>query len=248
MKKRTQYLHVILILSLLAAIVSGHIYFSFEFPLKEKFIHYHLALKSFHEHHPITTPFLFMGAYVLYALFSLPGIFVFSVLAGFLFIQPFSTLYVTVAATIGASCAFLVARYTFGKASCHSSNFLFLSRLEKGLQKNPVNYLLILRLIPLFPFWGINLASAYFGVSFRTFVWTTFIGMIPSVFIYTQAGNSFQDLIQSPDPFNPMHYLNWQGILGLMSLIILLFLPLIIKSNKIDHKKVINSAKEQKQD
>src|ERR1700722_16331166 len=62
---------------------------------------FHLSLKKFDELHPIATPLLFVGVYILYALLSLPGIFVLSLLAGFLFIQPYSTLYVALAAAIG---------------------------------------------------------------------------------------------------------------------------------------------------
>lgn len=191
----------------------------------------HLNLQIFHADHPILTLFLFMCLYILYALLPIPGIFVLSLLAGFLFRQPFSTLYVTIAATIGASLLFFTARSAFGEIFYKKSSY-FLLHLEKGFHKNAASYLLFLRLIPLFPFWIVNLAGAFFGVSFWVFAWTTFIGMIPSVFVYTQAGRGLTLILQSPEPLNPVHFFNLHIVIALIGLAFLSLLPILLKSLK----------------
>ncbi len=189
------------------------------------------SLKNFDEHHPIITALLFIGVYIFYALLSLPGIFILSLIAGFLFIQPFSTLYVTTAATIGSSLLFLASRTAFGELFYRRSAPL-LNRFEKGFRENAASYLLFLRLIPLFPFWIVNLAGAFFGVSFWVFAWTTFVGMIPSVFIYTQAGRGFSFLLEQPNPINPIHLFNLHLIIALIGLALLSLLPALFNSIK----------------
>lgn len=206
--------------------IAAYLLISFHPSPWEKLRQLYLYLKNFNENHPIATPLLFISIYVLYALLSLPGIFFLSLLAGFLFRQPFSTIYVTIAATFGASLLFLVFRSAFGEFFYKRSSHL-LKNLEKGFQENAVSYLLFLRLIPLFPFWIGNLAGAFFNVSFWVFAWTTFVGMIPSVFIYTEAGRSFNLLLQHADPLTPAKFFNWHMIIALMSLALLSLLPIL---------------------
>jgi uncharacterized membrane protein YdjX (TVP38/TMEM64 family) len=187
---------------------------------------FHLVLKKFEENHPIAAPLLFMSLYIVYAVLSLPGIFFLSLLAGFLFVQPYSTVYVVVAATIGSSLLFLAARTAFGAMFVQYAG-RFLNRMEKGFRENAFSYLLFLRLIPLFPFWIVNFAGAFFGVSFWIFTLTTFLGMIPSVFIYTQAGRGFSLMLESPDPLNPLNLFNPNLILALVGLAFLALLPIL---------------------
>lgn len=188
----------------------------------------HVSVRNFAAIHPALTLLLFMSVYILYALLSLPGIFVFSLLAGCLFSQPFSTLYVTFAATVGASLLFLAARTAFGQFFFHRAG-RFLDKMEQGFRENAASYLLFLRLIPLFPFGIVNIAGAFFNVPFRTFAWTTFLGMIPSVFIYTQAGRGLALLLHSSDPLNPAHLFNPFLIGALVGLALLALLPIFFR-------------------
>ncbi len=194
---------------------------------------FHLALKNFADTHSIQAPILFMMVYILYAVLSLPGIFVLSLLAGCLFSQPFSTLYVTVAATIGASFLFLAARTAFGQFFYRKGGKSLLNKMEKGFRENAASYLLFLRLIPLFPFWIVNIAGAFFEVPFWIFVWTTFVGMIPSVLIYTQAGKGIIMLLYSPDPLNPANLFNPYLVASLSGLALLSLLPILLKYFKV---------------
>lgn len=198
---------------------------------------FQLNLKIFSQAHPFLTPLLFMSIYILYSLLSLPGIFILSLFAGSLFTQPFSTIYVIVAATIGASLLFLAARTAFGQIFCRKAKQNLLLKMEEGFQKNAASYLLFLRLIPLFPFWLVNIAGAFFSVPFWTFAWTTLVGMIPSVFIYTQAGKGITLLLHSPDPFNPMNLFNTNITVSLCGLALLSLLPVALKYFKINYNK-----------
>jgi len=191
-----------------------------------------IFLKTLHDkvyffsiEHPVLTPLFFMGFYIIYAALSLPGIFILSLLSGYLFHQPFSTLYPVCAATIGATILFLLTRTAFGRLFYRYAGETLIS-LEKGFQDNAASYLLFLRLIPLFPFWLVNIAGAFFRVSMRTFIWTTFVGMIPSTFAYAQAGKGLMDV------FNPAYQgsiLNPHLILSLVALALLSLVPLMFK-------------------
>ena len=82
--------------------------------------------------------------------------------------------------------------------------------MEKGFQENAANYLLFLRLVPLFPFWLVNLAPAFFGIKLKTFLWTTFIGIIPGSFVYAQAGVGLGAIFDTDKPFSIDTIFNWQ--------------------------------------
>ncbi len=87
--------------------------------------------------------------------------------------------------------------------------------MEAGFQKNALNYLLVLRLVPLFPFWLVNLVPAFLGVPLRTYILGTFLGIIPGTFVYASVGNGLGavfdmgekpdlGIILSPEVFGPL--------------------------------------------
>lgn len=202
--------------------------FNYFYPLGEN-LKIFPNLKHFADTYPIQALVLFMGVYILYALLSLPGIFVLSLLSGYLFSQPYSTLSVTIAATIGASLLFLAARTAFGQVFYRKAGQRMLAKMEKGFKKNAASYLLFLRLIPFFPFWVVNIAGAFFAVPFWTFFWTTFLGMIPSVFIFTEAGKRLAILLYSPNPLNLSNLFNSYLITALLGLALLSLVPILFK-------------------
>lgn len=143
----------------------------------------------------------FMLAYALATAFSLPIASLLTLVGGFLFGTLLATLYVVVGATLGATALFLAARSALGnvlRARTGSS----LGRMRAGIRKDAFSYLLVLRLIPLFPFWLVNLVPAFLGVSLRTYVIATAIGIIPASFVYASAGNGLGAVLaagRSPD-------------------------------------------------
>ncbi|MBM9615490.1 TVP38/TMEM64 family protein [Desulfobulbus rhabdoformis] len=148
----------------------------------------HRELLQQHAHdHPLAAPLLFMALYIVQTAFSLPGAAILSLSAGLLFGAFAGTLYAVVAATIGATLAFLVARYLLHDTVQQR----FGARLEtinQELAQRGFNYLLFLRLVPLFPFFLINLAAGLTRLPLRTFFLATMVGIIPGGFVYVNAG------------------------------------------------------------
>jgi uncharacterized membrane protein YdjX (TVP38/TMEM64 family) len=131
-------------------------------------------------------------AFVAYAgatAFSLPGGLVLSLTMGFLFGRWVGTLLVVIAATIGATLVFVAARYLFADAARRRLGPLG-AKISAGFAENAFNYLLFLRLVPVFPFFLVNLAPAFTTISVRTFVLATLIGIIPGSFVFVNLGQT----------------------------------------------------------
>jgi uncharacterized membrane protein YdjX (TVP38/TMEM64 family) len=142
---------------------------------------------------------LFIVAYVAVTGLSLPGATILTLGGGFLFGTVLATVFVNLGATMGATLAFLAARYLlsdwverkFGR---------WLEPLQRGFVQNAFSYLLTLRLIPLFPFFVVNLVSGLTRMNVGTYVAATALGIIPGSFVYAYAGrqlgtiNSLQEI------------------------------------------------------
>lgn len=130
---------------------------------------------------------LFILAYIAVTGLSLPGAVILTLAGGFLFGSLFGTIFVNLGATAGATLAFLAARYMlrdwveqkFGK---------WLEPLQEGFARNAFSYLMTLRLIPLFPFFVVNLVSGLTRMSVGSYVAATALGIIPGSFVYAYAG------------------------------------------------------------
>ena len=144
-------------------------------------------------------------------------------------------LYVVVGATIGATLLFLAAKTALGDALRARAGG-FVKKMEDGFRKNAFNYLLFLRLVPAFPFWLVNLVPAFLGVTLRTYVVATFIGIIPGAIVYTSVGNGLGavfDAGESPDfgiIFRPEILLPIVG-LAVLALVPVLYQKLTSKSS-----------------
>ncbi len=142
-----------------------------------------------------TLPFVlgFIGVYVLQTALSLPGAAVLSLAAGAVFGTLPATLYVNVGATAGAVLAFLLSRTLlrgwvvrrFGRR---------MEAIDRGLRESGLSYLLFLRLVPVFPFFLINLAAGLTGLPLRTYVLGTMLGILPGSFVYCNAGASLASI------------------------------------------------------
>ena len=147
------------------------------------------ALKDWVHAHKTEVVAMFIVAYILVAAFSLPiGVLV-SIAGGFLFGSVFGAAWIVVGATIGATILFLVAKTALGDP-LRARFGAQIKSMEDGFRANAFSYLMLLRLVPLFPFWLVNLAAAFTGVSVATFVATTFIGIIPGAFVFASIGNA----------------------------------------------------------
>jgi uncharacterized membrane protein YdjX (TVP38/TMEM64 family) len=137
---------------------------------------------------------LYAAVYVATVALSLPGAAVLTLAGGFLFGWLVGGLATVVAATAGATIVYLAARTSLGAALAEKAG-PSLARLAKGFQDDAVSYLLFLRLVPLFPFWLVNLAPALFGVRLWVYVTTTFVGILPGTFAFAIAGAGLDSLV-----------------------------------------------------
>jgi uncharacterized membrane protein YdjX (TVP38/TMEM64 family) len=142
---------------------------------------------------------LFFIAEVILIAFSVPvGIWL-TVLAGFLFGTWVGMTVVNLGATIGAILAFLSARYVFA-GSIHRAAVTrprldrWLTAIDAGFHNHGAYYVLLLRLIPLFPFWAINLGLGLTSVRLRDYWWATQLGMLPVSLVTANAGASLAEI------------------------------------------------------
>ncbi len=144
--------------------------------------------------YPFEIALSFVGIYALFVALSLPGAAFRTMASGFLFGPTLGTIYAVIGATIGATILFVVARASFRELFRRKPEGR-LGILVDSFSQNALNYLLFLRLVPLFPFWIVNLASAYVGIPVRVFAIATFIGIIPGTLVFSSMGSGLGDLL-----------------------------------------------------
>jgi uncharacterized membrane protein YdjX (TVP38/TMEM64 family) len=175
------------------------------------------ALVGFYERNRIVVVAGFIAVYIMQTALSLPGAAILSLAAGAVFGAVMGTLYVNIGATVGATAAFLVARYLFHDVVRKK----FGPRLEKvnrELEVRGLNYLLFLRLVPVFPFFLINLGAGLTGMPLRTFFFGTMVGIIPGSFVYCNAGASLATISSMSQIASP-RVLGSFALLGLFALV-----------------------------
>lgn len=173
----------------------------------------------------------FVGTYVAVAALSIPGAAVLSVTGGFLFGPVLGTIYSVIGATLGAVLVFTAAKAGLGDA-LRAKAGPRLKKMEAGFRENAFNYLLMLRLIPVFPFWLINLAAAFLGVPVRTFFVATIIGIIPGGFVFALVGAGLGSIFDRGEVFSIGAVLTPEIIAALTGLALLSVLPVAYKKYK----------------
>jgi uncharacterized membrane protein YdjX (TVP38/TMEM64 family) len=178
-------------------------------------------LESWHQAHALLAIFIFMGLYIIQTALSLPGATIFSLAAGALFGPVMGTLYAVISATIGATLAFLVTRYMFRDAVTGKFGDR-LNKINNELNREGFNYLLFLRLVPLFPFFLINLAAGLTVMPTRTFFFGTLMGIIPGAFVYCNAGASLASIRNVGEIASP-RVLASLGLLAIFAMVPVLY-------------------------
>jgi len=184
--------------------------------------------------HPVLSSLAFMGAYILSVALSLPIATVLTLAGGFLFGKWLGTLFVVSAATIGAAIIFLIAKTSLGETLREKAGSLY-NRIEGNMQDNAAGYLLFMRLVPLFPFFLVNIVPALFNVKLRVFVLTTFFGIIPGSFVFVNVGEQLGEIEALGDLVSKETLLAF-ALLGVFALI-----PTLYKQFK--NRKVIADGK-----
>lgn len=196
---------------------------------------HYLQLANYVDLHFGLSVFIFCLIYILVVVTSIPGATILSLLGGFLFGSILGTVLAITCATIGATLLFLAVKIALGEIVSNKigNQVRF---FKKNLEANSLYYLLSLRLLPIFPFFLINLACGIVNISLRNFVIATFFGIIPGTFVYVNIGSSLNSVFeQSSNTFQISSLISPQIIIALVLVGILSLIPVIIKSRKVNN-------------
>lgn len=151
-------------------------------------------LRALADAHPITTLIAFVAIYFAIISSALPVGPPMSLIAGFLFGRWIGTAAILGGATAGALVVYSVARLTagtaFGARLRRRAGPVY-DRVEADLRANAFGYLVVMRLVPFFPFFLVNVVAGLFGLPVRTFALATLLGRIPAAFLYASLGEEF---------------------------------------------------------
>jgi uncharacterized membrane protein YdjX (TVP38/TMEM64 family) len=166
----------------------------------------HLSFETLAAHRAVIDHFIsehfglalaaFIVLYLVVVALSIPGALVLTVAGGILFGWFAGALAVIAGATLGATLIFMVARGACGPALLRRRGQR-LAKIASGLRADAFSYLLFLRLVPVFPFWLVNLAPALVGVRLGTFVLATAVGIIPGTFAFTLVGAGLDSMVRA---------------------------------------------------
>jgi uncharacterized membrane protein YdjX (TVP38/TMEM64 family) len=170
----------------------------------------------------------FLLVYILATALSIPGAVVVTLTGGFLFGAAYGSALVIVGATIGATLVFLFARYLLGRDAMDRLGPQA-TALADALRRNAWSYLLVLRLVPLFPFFLVNLVPAFVGVRLPVYVLTTFFGIMPGTVVYNLAGAGLGSIFDRGEEFSVSAVLTPEIIAALVGLAALALLAIPIR-------------------
>ncbi|MEN8168469.1 MAG: FAD-dependent oxidoreductase [Pseudomonadota bacterium] len=208
------------LLSLLALVVGAFFYFdlgrylSFEFLQSQRD-----QLIAWKQAEPLLTALLIFLIYVLVTALSLPGATVMTLAVGAVFGLAWGTLLVSFASTIGATLAFLIARFLL-RDLVQARYGDRLQSINEGMERDGAFYLFTLRLVPLFPFFIINLVMGLTPIRTLTYFWVSQLGMLAGTLVYVNAGTQLASLESASGILSP-------GLLG--SFVLLGLFPLLAK-------------------
>ena len=145
------------------------------------------TLANYYHGHQLLTIVVYMIIYISATALSLPGAAILTLAGGALFGLLIGTVVISFASTIGATLACLVSRYLL-QDWVQSKFGDKLQKINDGMEKEGSFYLFTLRLVPIFPFFIINLVMGLTKIPMRSFYWVSQIGMLPATFVYVNAG------------------------------------------------------------
>src|SRR5215472_15959990 len=144
----------------------------------------------------VVSALIYVAVYAALVALSVPGGAVLTIAGGFLFGPWLGGLCAVIGATLGATGIFLAARAGLGGLAQRAGPLV--GKLEAGFRADAFNYLLVLRLVFIVPFWLVNLVPALVGVRLSTFIVATFLGIIPGTFVYASFGNGLGNVVGEP--------------------------------------------------
>ena len=186
--------------------------------------------------HYFLVSLIFFLAYTLAVAISIPGATFLTLAGGFMFGPVVGSIYVIAAATIGATVIYFAAKTAFADYFRTKAKG-YLNKFAEGFRDNAASYLLFLRLVPLFPFWLVNIVPGLFGVNTRTFVWTTLVGIIPGSVVYVLVGNGLGAVFDAGQTVNLSIIFKPTILVPLVLLGILSLVPILYNRWKRLHAK-----------
>ena len=189
------------------------------------------ALRGWVAEYGAVAALVYVLIYAAAVAMSLPGAVFMTLAGGFLFGAALGTVYTVAAATLGATAIFLIARTALGD-SLRARAGPWMARLEAGFRGNALSYLLVLRLIPVFPFWLVNLVPAALGVPLGVFVAATAVGIVPGTFVFCLAGAGLGGVFDSGEAFSASTVLTPEIVAALLGLAALSLAPTLYKRAK----------------
>jgi uncharacterized membrane protein YdjX (TVP38/TMEM64 family) len=160
----------------------------------ETLVRHRMAIDGFIDAHAAVALLAFMAVYIVVVALSIPGAALLTIAGGILFGTFVGGSATVIAATIGATIIFLVAKSACGENLARHAGPLA-GKLSEGFRADAFSYLLFLRLVPAFPFFLVNLVPALAGVKLTTFVAATVIGIIPATFAFAFFGSGLDSVI-----------------------------------------------------
>ncbi|UYN94814.1 MAG: TVP38/TMEM64 family protein [Enhydrobacter sp.] len=187
---------------------------------------HHAELVAWVKENAVLAACAFVLAYAAAVAFSLPVAVLATPVAGFLFGPWLGATLSVIGATLGSIAVFLAARTAF-RDLFHARAGARLARLEEGFRRDSFSYLLFLRLVPIFPFWLINIVPALLGMKLDRYALATFIGIIPGAIVYAGVGSGLGNLIDRGETPDLGVIFEWHILLPLLGLAVLALLPVI---------------------
>ncbi len=182
------------------------------------------ALQTYAAANPLKCAAIYVLIYVATVSISLPGALILSLSGGFLFGPLWGGMAAVTGATSGSTVVYLVCRSAFGDFLRRKPGAM-LARVEAGFKQNAFSYLLTLRLIPAFPLLLVNVASGAMNIPVRTFLLASFLGMVPSSFVYAGIGSGFGHVFARGDKVDPSVVFEPQVLLPILGMGLLSLLP-----------------------
>jgi uncharacterized membrane protein YdjX (TVP38/TMEM64 family) len=155
---------------------------------------HHAAIHAFIDQNQPAAIAIYIALYTAVVGLSIPGAVFLTLAGGMLFGVAVGGVAAALGATVGAICIFLIAKSAFGEHLIRRAGPRA-AKLAEGFRADAFNYLLFLRLVPVFPFWLVNLVPAFAGVQLKAFAAATAIGILPATFVFAFLGASLENVI-----------------------------------------------------
>lgn len=184
----------LLIILALAALIAAYVFFGVgDYLTVDGIKRVAGEVDGYYQRHPVQVVGLFFLTYVAVTAASLPGAAVMTLAAGALFGVLLGTVVVSFASTLGATLAFLASRYVLRDA-IETRFGERLRTVNAGLERDGAFYLFTIRMIPLFPFFVVNLVMGLTRIRLWTYAWVSQVGMLLGTIVYVNAGTQLAQI------------------------------------------------------